>query len=214
MNDAGGEEEDLSKFLGRGKMADQSYALVPRGDASAVLTNKARPSPHHAGGGEEDEGKDDDDTDSLQDLEPQTRRPVKRRDPIAEAERFDLEQKQKHGHELTSADGDGKAESIETASTKLDRQRRVIGVSTSLQPSRSYGDGHGYTCFGKEEVEEGGSLARDKDEEVGSGQQSEEEEKRFIVQWDGDGDPANPRNMSTAKKWTVTFIVSSGSMCV
>lgn len=36
----------------------------------------------------------------------------------------------------------------------------------------------------------------------------------FEVSWDGPSDPANPRSMSTARKWLIVLIVSSTSSCV
>lgn len=36
----------------------------------------------------------------------------------------------------------------------------------------------------------------------------------YDVQWSGDDDPMNPRNMKHAKKWVVVIIVSLSSMCV
>ena len=74
----------------------------------------------------------------------------------------------------------------------------------SLSPTRSYGDGHGYTAFGNDEEE-----AHPKDV-----QSPEESEKQYEVRWDGDSDSMNPRCMSKAHKWTVVAIVSLGSTCV
>ena len=74
--------------------------------------------------------------------------------------------------------------------------------SSSLHRSKSYGDGHGYTAFGEDEE------APRKTEE------GEDPEKEFEVQWDGDHDPMNPRNMRTGRKWIVVAIVSAGSICV
>lgn len=41
-----------------------------------------------------------------------------------------------------------------------------------------------------------------------------ENEKDFIVQFDGDADPDNPRSMSFARKWLITAIVCLCSLCV
>jgi multidrug resistance protein len=40
------------------------------------------------------------------------------------------------------------------------------------------------------------------------------EDKKYEVGWDGDDDPANPRNMSKARKWLITFAMALCSMCV
>jgi len=74
--------------------------------------------------------------------------------------------------------------------------------SASLQRSRSYGDGHGNTAFGK-------------DEETPKTEEGEQDpEKAFEVRWDGEHDPMNPRCMGNGRKWVVVFIVSAGSTCV
>ena len=81
-------------------------------------------------------------------------------------------------------------------------KRRASGHSASLIRSRSYGDGHVYTAFGK-------------DEEVSTKEPAEQEtEKEFEVQWDGDDDPMNPRCMSKTRKWIIVLIVSAGASCV
>lgn len=74
--------------------------------------------------------------------------------------------------------------------------------SSSLHRSKSYGDGHGYTAFGEDEE-------APRKTEIG-----EDPGKDFEVQWDGDHDPMNPRNMRTGRKWIVVAIVSAGSTCV
>ena len=83
------------------------------------------------------------------------------------------------------------------------RSTRSGGIkSSSLHRSRSYGDGHGYTAFGDDE------------EAPAKNENGEDPEKEFEVQWDGDQDPMNPRNMSKTRKWIVVAIVSAGSTCV
>lgn len=39
-------------------------------------------------------------------------------------------------------------------------------------------------------------------------------EKPFEVQWDGDDDPMNPRNLKTWRKWIIVLTVSISSLCV
>jgi multidrug resistance protein len=41
-----------------------------------------------------------------------------------------------------------------------------------------------------------------------------EDEKHFIVGWDGDDDPMNPKNKSPARKWMIVIIIAFGSYCV
>lgn len=39
-------------------------------------------------------------------------------------------------------------------------------------------------------------------------------EKLKIVTYDGEKDPRNPQNFSTARKWLITLIIMNGSLCV
>jgi multidrug resistance protein len=41
-----------------------------------------------------------------------------------------------------------------------------------------------------------------------------EDEKHFVVDWDGPNDPLNPKNKSLARKWTIVIIIAFGSYCV
>lgn len=75
--------------------------------------------------------------------------------------------------------------------------------SNSLYTTRSYGDGHGYTCFGHDEEHQASNPG-----------QAEDPEKQFEVQWDGGSDPMNPRSRSKARKWLVVILVSMSSLCV
>jgi hypothetical protein len=36
----------------------------------------------------------------------------------------------------------------------------------------------------------------------------------FLVEWDGENDPLNPRNLSPLRKWFIVVIVSMGSLLV
>lgn len=40
------------------------------------------------------------------------------------------------------------------------------------------------------------------------------EEGKFVVGWDGDTDPMNPRNMPKIRKWIIIAIMASGALCV
>ena len=89
------------------------------------------------------------------------------------------------------------------ADLSLPRSTHSGGIkSSSLHRSKSYGDGHGYTAFGEDE------------EAPAKTENGEDPKKEFKVQWDGDHDPTNPRNMRTGRKWIVVAIVSAGSTCV
>ena len=75
--------------------------------------------------------------------------------------------------------------------------------SNALHTTRSYSDGHGYTCFSDGE-----------EPQVPDGEQGGDPEKQFEVQWDGDNDLMNPRSRSKPRKWLVVFMVSTSSLCV
>lgn len=78
------------------------------------------------------------------------------------------------------------------------------GGHVKLQHSRSFGDGHGFTCFRDDEREVEGAAATP----------AQAGERAFEVGWDGDMDPVNPRSMSRLRKWIIVLIVSSSSACV
>lgn len=76
-------------------------------------------------------------------------------------------------------------------------QKQKSNASKSLERSWSLNDG---VSIGGNDVEA---------DEAGVA----EEDDFYTVGWD-ENDPLNPRNMSTARKWLVTMIVSTGSLCV
>jgi hypothetical protein len=39
-------------------------------------------------------------------------------------------------------------------------------------------------------------------------------DEAFLVEWDGDDDPLNPRSFSSFRKWLIIFIVSMGTLNV
>ena len=73
----------------------------------------------------------------------------------------------------------------------------------SLSVTRSYGDGHAYTCF-----------TEDGEQQTANAGQADDPEKQFEVRWDGISDPMNPRSMSKPRKWLVLILVSMSSLCV
>lgn len=68
----------------------------------------------------------------------------------------------------------------------------------SLHSHRSYAASDGYTCF------------QEQDERPTDGSGDDE----FLVQWDGDADPLNPRSMSKLRRWLIVLIMCSSSLCV
>ncbi len=97
----------------------------------------------------------------------------------------------------------------------LASRRGKSGYSASMERSRSYGDGHGYIVHRHEDNDvdlqrKAGNVSGGKDEERGDG----EGEKEYEVQWDGEKDPMNPRNLGLGRKWIIVLVVSLGSTCV
>jgi hypothetical protein len=43
---------------------------------------------------------------------------------------------------------------------------------------------------------------------------SQPADEAFLVEWDGDDDPLNPRSFSSVRKWLIIFIVSMGTLNV
>lgn len=71
----------------------------------------------------------------------------------------------------------------------------------SLHSHRSYPASDGYTCFAE-------------DDERPSKSTGDTDGEPFLVGWDGDADPMNPRSMSKLRRWIIVLIVSSSSLCV
>jgi len=122
------------------------------------------------------------------------------------------------GHQRTEpvqSDGSGEDGKNENAPTDVGTQQsnfltpvftnRSHG-STSLRPTRSYIDGHGYLS---EQSPEDDDADRPRAVTVqGSG------EKTFEVGWDGPADSMNPKNMRFARKWMIVIVLAFGSLCV
>ena len=75
--------------------------------------------------------------------------------------------------------------------------------TSSLHTTRSYGDGHGYTCFIDEEQHDPEKPEDD----------SQSSERHFEVGW-AESDPMDPRGLSTARKWLIVLILAMSSCCV
>jgi hypothetical protein len=77
----------------------------------------------------------------------------------------------------------------------------------SLKTTRSHqsrAGGDGYTCF---DAEPDNSRPNNSKPGVVT-------EQPFLVGWDGDADPENPRSMSNLRRWTIVLICSASSLCV
>jgi hypothetical protein len=77
----------------------------------------------------------------------------------------------------------------------------------SLKTTRSHqsrAGGDGYTCF---DAEPDNSRPNNSKPGVVT-------EQPYLVGWDGDADPENPRSMSNLRRWTIVLICSASSLCV
>lgn len=70
----------------------------------------------------------------------------------------------------------------------------------SIKSHRSYAGGDGYTCFSEDEGRR---------PSIPSGDTAE-----FLVTWDGDADPMNPRSMAMSRRWAIVLILASSSVGV
>jgi hypothetical protein len=79
--------------------------------------------------------------------------------------------------------------------------------SRSLRTTRSHqsrAGGDGYTCFDAEPDNSRPNKSK-------SGVVMEQP---YLVTWDGDADPENPRSMSNLRRWIIVLICSASSLCV
>ncbi|KAF2193997.1 benomyl/methotrexate resistance protein [Zopfia rhizophila CBS 207.26] len=74
----------------------------------------------------------------------------------------------------------------------------------SIHSHRSYAGGDGYTCFNDHEERPN----------IPSGDTTAETDQQFLVTWEGDSDPMNPRSMNKFRRWVIVGIVSISSLCV
>ena len=72
----------------------------------------------------------------------------------------------------------------------------------SIHSHRSYAAGDGYTCFTEQE------------EQQAKASRGVVEAEPFLVTWDGDSDPMNPRSMSKLRRWSIILIIAASSLCV
>ncbi|KAK5046398.1 hypothetical protein LTR84_008200 [Exophiala bonariae] len=88
------------------------------------------------------------------------------------------------------------------------RTQQHSGLS-SLRPTRSYTDGHGYFSEPDAEGEDGTDGPQDVEQ-----QDVELREKGFEVAWDGADDPMNPKNLKPGRKWMIVIVLAFGALCV
>ena len=85
--------------------------------------------------------------------------------------------------------------------------RRPSHDNRSLKTVRSHhsrAGGDGYTCFDTEP----------NNPRPTKGKHGTVTGEPYLVTWDGDADPENPRSMATLRRWIIVLICSASSLCV
>ncbi|RMZ68802.1 benomyl methotrexate resistance [Pyrenophora seminiperda CCB06] len=104
--------------------------------------------------------------------------------------------------------GNSSTEEQSVGVTGMDRSRnRRSQDNRSLKTVRSHhsrAGGDGYTCLDAEANNHGPHRAK-------SGPVTEQP---YLVTWDGDADPENPRSMSKLRRWAIVLICAASSLCV
>jgi hypothetical protein len=88
-------------------------------------------------------------------------------------------------------------------------QSRRSQDNRSLKTVRSHhsrAGGDGYTCLDADADANGHGTSKSKPGAV--------LEQPYLVTWDGDADPENPRSMTMARRWAIVLICAASSLCV
>ncbi|KAI8931649.1 hypothetical protein NX059_011299 [Plenodomus lindquistii] len=115
-----------------------------------------------------------------------------------------------HEEKAIGLDGRQYPASVNTtdgATTRGRTSRRPSHDSRSLKTVRSHhsrAGGDGYTCFDAEP-----NTHRANKSTAGV-----VPEQPYLVTWDGDSDPGNPRSMTKLRRWTIVLICAASSLCV
>ena len=104
-------------------------------------------------------------------------------------------------------------EEIKTAEEKEKEQGKALSQSgtTNLIPTKSARSLHSHRSY---TAKDGYVSYNDPEDEQPSNSSGDTSSEHFLVKWDGDNDPMNPRSMSKLRRWIVVLIVSSSSLCV
>ncbi|KAH7397428.1 benomyl/methotrexate resistance protein [Pyrenochaeta sp. MPI-SDFR-AT-0127] len=101
---------------------------------------------------------------------------------------------------------DAQEEEVEPCARTRSR-RRPSHDDRSLKLVRSHhsrAGGDGYTCFDADPSDHRPNKSK-------SGVVTEEP---YLVSWDGDADPLNPRSMTKLRRWAIVLICAASSLCV
>lgn len=108
---------------------------------------------------------------------------------------------------------DGAAETSSTKEQEIETSGRGRSQSRRSQDGRSLktirshhsrAGGDGYTCLDPEANAQGPNRAKD----------GAVTEQPYLVTWDGDADPENPKSMSKLRRWGIVLICAASSLCV
>ena len=111
---------------------------------------------------------------------------------------------------MVGLDGTTRSLTKERDGTTAERgrsQSRRSQDGRSLKTIRSHhsrAGGDGYTCLDAEGNVQGPNKSR-------TGAVTEQP---YLVTWDGDADPENPRSMGKLRRWLIVLICASSSLCV
>jgi hypothetical protein len=74
----------------------------------------------------------------------------------------------------------------------------------TVKSHHSRAGGDGYTCLDPDTNVEGPNKSNP----------GAVLERPYLVTWDGDADPENPRSMTTLRRWAIVLICATSSLCV
>lgn len=83
----------------------------------------------------------------------------------------------------------------------------------SIRSHHSQAGADGYTYFANEDDDDG-HRAREKQQSGKSGGDQDGGDEPYLVRFEGDADPMNPRSMATWRRWVIVLICSVSSLCV
>ena len=81
----------------------------------------------------------------------------------------------------------------------------------TIHSHHSRAGGDGYTCFDPEAISASGPPVKATTTGAKPGAVTEQP---YLVSWDGDADPENPRSMGKLRRWAIVVICSASSLCV
>lgn len=135
------------------------------------------------------------------------------REPQEENGSSDYEKRQESAMDIDEEkaiglDGTAPREEEVESITQQSSRHRPSHDDRSLKTVRSHhsrAGGDGYTCFDADPSEHRPNKSK-------SGGVVTEEP--YLVSWDGDADPLNPRSMTKLRRWAIVFICAASSLCV